>query len=508
MSFSKRFLILAVALLTLLPVFSSCKANDAKPSGTTPSADTTSPGDGETAEPEDNFYADRQNAKDGLPEKMDFGGAEIRIIGETGTKDRIANCTWFAESSSDVIEEAIYRRNEIISSRLNIKMVNMSDGTATEDVDDKVKLSVTTFSDDYDVAPYNTSLMLEGCYRDIMDLDYVNWDAPWWNQTYRDAATIEERLFSMTGEIKLTVLASTFLTYFNKTLMQDLHSDIDIYQLVRDGNWTIDKMTELCDSVYNDENGDGLLDENDRFANAMAYDVGQANTLAGGADLEYVRLDVDNGWYVWSLENNKTASFLQKCKRLLFENNRTWTYPNNYKDNDYLYIGKLLEGTALFTFSTMSTTEFMRDMPDPGFGILPPPKYDEAQEVYTSYSDTLSALTVPVTTTIEDVVGAFLEAAASQNYRTVTPAYFDTAVKSKYARDEESAEMLDIIVAGTTISMLSVLQGYLDWNAITVIPKLLCTENGINRGMSLISKHAKNANSLLMELPDRISSIG
>ena len=32
--------------------------------------------------------------------------------------------------------------------------------------------------------------------------------------------------------------------------------------------------------------------------------------------------------------------------------------------------------------------------------------------------------------------------------RTVTPAYFETAIKSKYSRDSETSQMLDLIVSG------------------------------------------------------------
>jgi len=47
-------------------------------------------------------------------------------------------------------------------------------------------------------------------------------------------------------------------------------------------------------------------------------------------------------------------------------------------------------------------------------------------------------------------VGATMEAMCAESYRTVTPAYFEIALKQKYSRDEETSQMLDLIRAGIT----------------------------------------------------------
>lgn len=40
---------------------------------------------------------------------------------------------------------------------------------------------------------------------------------------------------------------------------------------------------------------------------------------------------------------------------------------------------------------------------------------------------------------------ALLEAIAAESMRSVTPAYYDMALKYRYTRDEDSAEMIDLI---------------------------------------------------------------
>ena len=47
-----------------------------------------------------------------------------------------------------------------------------------------------------------------------------------------------------------------------------------------------------------------------------------------------------------------------------------------------------------------------------------------------------------------EMTGAFMEAFASQSYRDVTDVYFETLLKEKFARDEVTAEIFDIIKNG------------------------------------------------------------
>ena len=71
---------------------------------------------------------------------------------------------------------------------------------------------------------------------------------------------------------------------------------------------------------------------------------------------------------------------------------------------------------------------------------------------YTVSHDDYSLLCVPVTANSAkyEMIGAVTEAIAAEGYRTVTPAYFDIAMKHKYSRDDESSQVLDLLVAQNT----------------------------------------------------------
>jgi len=53
---------------------------------------------------------------------------------------------------------------------------------------------------------------------------------------------------------------------------------------------------------------------------------------------------------------------------------------------------------------------------------------------------------IPTTNGDPARAGVMLEALNSESAKTIIPAYHEIALKSKYARDDESAQMLDLIM--------------------------------------------------------------
>nr|MCR5681158.1 hypothetical protein [Clostridiales bacterium] len=80
------------------------------------------------------------------------------------------------------------------------------------------------------------------------------------------------------------------------------------------------------------------------------------------------------------------------------------------------------------------------------YGVLPYPMLNEAQGSYgTRVQDALSLWCIPIDAKDPDMSAAVMEALAAQSWRTVTPAYFDIALKSRYSRDPETSAMMDLI---------------------------------------------------------------
>ena len=80
------------------------------------------------------------------------------------------------------------------------------------------------------------------------------------------------------------------------------------------------------------------------------------------------------------------------------------------------------------------------------YGMIPFPKLDESQANYMALvHDSTTLYCIPVTVQNIEMPCAVLEAMCAENYRTVTPAYYEVALKVKYTQDDISSQIIDMI---------------------------------------------------------------
>ena len=89
----------------------------------------------------------------------------------------------------------------------------------------------------------------------------------------------------------------------------------------------------------------------------------------------------------------------------------------------------------------------LRNMSDE-FGVLPLPKYDEAQEHYyaPSFGSEISTLLKTLPQERMENVVILLDALAYDTNKSIIPEYKEVLLKTKYARDNESEDMIDIVI--------------------------------------------------------------
>ncbi|MBQ9716586.1 MAG: hypothetical protein IJV76_01200 [Clostridia bacterium] len=118
------------------------------------------------------------------------------------------------------------------------------------------------------------------------------------------------------------------------------------------------------------------------------------------------------------------------------------------------------------------------------YGMLPYPKYDEAQtDYYTHSRDSISFFAYPITTPESDYeyLGTIMEALNIESGRTVHPAFYDNALKGRYSMDPNTAKMVDIIMDGITFDF-----SYQYGESHLFIPYMFrnCVTNGVNTLMT------------------------
>ena len=105
------------------------------------------------------------------------------------------------------------------------------------------------------------------------------------------------------------------------------------------------------------------------------------------------------------------------------------------------------DGRLLFKTVNCFDLEALRTC-DIDIGILPCPKYDENQENYyaPSFGAEISVLLKTLPEERKENVGMLLEALAYDTNANILPEYKEVLLKTKLARDNESEEMIDIII--------------------------------------------------------------
>ncbi|MGM9624699.1 MAG: hypothetical protein ACI3XM_03215, partial [Eubacteriales bacterium] len=101
-------------------------------------------------------------------------------------------------------------------------------------------------------------------------------------------------------------------------------------------------------------------------------------------------------------------------------------------------------GRSLFYNETMGNAQKLREM-TLDFGILPGPKFDEAQESYYNCGGNPYFMCVLTTNGDLERTGIVMEALAYASIDTVKVAAYDEMLEGKVSRDNDSEAMLDII---------------------------------------------------------------
>lgn len=483
-------LISAFLLISLLAAV-SCggdgeKAND----DTTISDDTTTAGQETTVQ-------------DSLPSDLNYGGETFTMLvnGSVGAPEFFVD-----EQNGDVVNDAIYDRNAKVSERLNVKFEFIEEPGANPDratFAKKVSQSVLANDSTYDaVAGYSmaiASLAADNMLIDLNSTKYIDLTKPWWSQNLMAQSSVNGKLYFASGDISTTLTYMMYAMYFNKDIMAANNIE-EPYDLVLDGKWTLDKLLELSTGVYQDLNGDGQKSVDDDLFGLETYAV-YIDPYFYSCGLRTTELD-DNGVPQISplFGSDKTQALLEKLVNAFFATNDCVI--SGY-DSKELY--KYFEQNR-FMFSAREVQYGVTNLRNADFeyGILPMPKWDEAQEdYYTIASFPYSLYCIPLDAKDSDMSSAVLEALASESSKLITPAVFEVALKVKYSSDDKMAQMYDIIRASMTYDFGRVFTDNLDSLTYSMFRESVLGEN-----TNWASTYAKKEKTLQSKMDKLLEKFG
>jgi len=250
-----------------------------------------------------------------------------------------------------------------------------------------------------------------------------------------------DKIFYAGSGINLFTLQAGSYVYFNEDVMQDIGLERP-YSLVREGKWTFDVFQQY---IKEGTRLNGASDYRwDPSGTALYGQVGYENSstsLLIGAGETLITTD-SGGRPELAIGGERFINVLTRIGEILDLSNGNYLYAND-SDHVFHYETIFKNGRALFTIGELKAADVFRDM-EATFGVLPMPKFNEAQQEYTTLLiNQTPVLVIPHTNANEEFAGAVLDAMAYVSSRDVAPVMFDVAVSQKQLRNEESIEMLE-----------------------------------------------------------------
>lgn len=441
-----RIMSAAIALILVILPISSCAESSNDPADDTKSVVSESI-------TSDTEAVTTANPLDAIPD-VNLNGITIKVL--------TRGSSWWQHTdigaetiTGEIINDSLFNRNSELESRLNIKYEYDQSITESGAVTTTIRNLVMANDSEYDIAiPQmngGATLAAEDLLINLYNIDTLDLTNPAWDQNANNYFEIENKLYFGVSDISLGKNETLWVCMFNKRLVDDYKIE-DPYQLVRDGKWTFDKTYEIITQATSDLNGDGVMKATDDMFGLATHETNFYALLIGGG--EAIVSKDSEGKLVLNAGNERFLNVYDKISQLFSKQDHTVI---EYEGETFM------AGRALLCAQVLGCVRLFREMED-DFGLLPVPKYDEAQSNYYAYAIPYEvyASVIPASVKDPEVSGTVLQALAILSSYYTTPAYYDVTITGKGLRDEQSAEMLDIITGGIIYDLARMF----DWGSV------------------------------------------
>ena len=390
------------------------------------------------------------NGRSKHPDYMDvnFGGRTFTFVaaqGQFATWD-CYEITAESTGNDNLITEGIIERNSVVESLYNCKIACIySDAPQQYAMND---LSQGAHTVDFILFLWNNAVDYNFSYN-IANMD-VDFSHSWWDQNYHEAFSYVvdgvDKCYNISGKFNLISYDATWSLFFNRDVYDKLLSggktSIDIYDEVRKGTWTMDKMITLMDVTKTDVNGDQQMkyDDGDVFGCVTISNQYLATALITAAGI-HMTTKVDGIPKAIDAQTCDVKGYSAAIDKAI----DLWSSPSFLSTSGTNTQSSLTNGQALFVSEVLTVARRITDE-NARFSIVPIPKYSEEQQDYaqlvcsTAYGAKVSASITDVKATSD-----FLEVFGYHSEKILYPAYIDY-YKTQCFCEDEAGEMLDIVI--------------------------------------------------------------
>ena len=446
MRLSTKLISFLLAILMLSASFVACAETGGEDPVTTEAAKTEAPAGSVDEVTTENPYDEQGYLKSSLPDELDFGGETVTVL---WWNDVERPEFYVEDANGELINDAIYQRNINVEDKMGVTLdwVDMkgqyNDGKGKA-YSDHVGNMYSSGDDTYDLMSAHSRTIaltaMNGYCENLMELDYLDFDMPWWPTVMLDTATVGNSMFFVTGDVSVNSIHQMYVIFYNKDNLERYPELVEPAIHVQNNNWTMETMHLMTKDMYQDLDGSNSANENDFYGfvtlswhfDAIYYGAG----LRQAEKSEDTLLKISDDYYSEKAIN-------------LCDITGAWIKSGDVYINSNSYDESFVQGNALMVMCRHK--DVAERVVDAGFsyGIAPIPKYDAEQKNHiTCVGNPVSFYSIYKLSKDANRAAAVLECWASEAYRLTTPALFESTMKLRYSETSVESEMYDIIRAG------------------------------------------------------------
>ncbi|MPM51507.1 hypothetical protein SDC9_98256 [bioreactor metagenome] len=246
-------------------------------------------------------------------------------------------------------------------------------------------------------------------------------------------------------------------------------------------------MYTLAKLGTHDLNSDGKFDKNDEYGLGHAFS--SAFCLFHGSGERFASLD-ESGKPVITINDSRSAEVVKKIADIYNDNSVVGVVEKNFGDWTTLN-ANMVAGKVMFRPANIYNLRQYLQMTDV-CGVLPIPKYEATQDRYYHLvlTNACSGYCVPSTNSDLAMTGIIMEELAYYGRKDLTPAYYDSYIKSRLTPDLDTRDMFDIIFSSKIYDV-----GYtFGWGSlVNVIGSAVSTNGGFTSKLDAAMSGAQTA---------------
>ena len=425
---------LLIVLMVILQVFLVCSCNN--------SSSTTSNGNNSSVTSIENSDVSAEESAteptvdeylEQLTEGKKYKDKFVIASVETFNNEYLPMYFYADELKNEPFNDAAYERNSRIEDLLGVEVLFYGIGKSGTELPDAIIDAVNSDQHDYDlIVPHSSygvvSMMTAGVLYNWNDIPYVDFTKDWWLESAIKDLSVNNLSAWAVGDLTIGQQTPVWMI-FNKELARDYGKE-DLYTLVLDNKWTLDKMGEYTKDVTTETSDKSVF--GGQLPNALLK-----------------ALMISTGSYPSSKNENDELMFAPNVDRLSKLYSKLESITSTAADMKITpydaekYTDFINGDTLLLLFNGGHYTDLRNIAFD--FGIVPLPKLDENQENYRSMAAG-GLMALPINTEDIEYAGLTVEVLNALSSATVRPAFYDAVLYNRCLQDDNSKKMMDVLL--------------------------------------------------------------